>query len=391
MDNNIQNNNPTTSAPTPTPPTEDSPNSTVRILITIVVLLIVTSIGGFIWFVSQGLTLGTKSEPVVADISYSSDLLTDIPQQPRPLGELYLTLTPKSGGYTDSYIYDFDNRTIKQINDAPDPVEHITMFNSFNADGTKQVFFETTAENLKLSASLGKSVMFDLIYSDKVSGHREIIARVANPKGSASVNDSYSVLYTSRTIVATDRPPQANDWTIYLTNRDDSGKWTSRELWVGSSPKWISDNIFYYLKNGGIYIGIVGIEKEERVWSTDGVLGGNSNLAISRDRHKLAWTLPDSGHVYIFSNKYDIDKEYFVLTAENVIHVNAFWAAFSPDGNKIALQTANWNTLRTDPRPRIEIYSIREGSNKQLGIDDKILDIDLDNFVQTGMFLTDWR
>jgi len=69
------------------------------------------------------------------------------------------------------------------------------------------------------------------------------------------------------------------------------------------------------------------------------------------------------------------------------IETNAFWPVVSPDGNFLAVQAVNWETLSDNPQPRLEFYSLLEKNNpKKLE-----LTLDLSAFDQERMFVTDWR
>ncbi len=299
-------------------------------------------------------------------------------------GDLFLTLTPKGGGSTGGYTYSFDSNEVNEISNDDNLDNYISVLYSFNKDSNTRAYVEAQAEDI-----VNKKVNpYSILLSNR--SNKESIETVArlneSPRGPVAVSpDGKQVLYVERApqkeggIIA-----DANELTIHYAKREQEGKWQSQKLWSGVSPKWLNDDLFFYLKNDGIYLGILSEGVEDKVWATTDTLGSNSNLAITNDGRYLAWVLPDAGKVYIFEISYNNKLSIFELNMVQTLNVHAFWAVFSPSGQHLALQTVDWDNLKLDPKPSIQIYSVDFGDNSIFGVD-------LNAFVQESMFLTDWR
>jgi len=336
-------------------------------------------IGTFAWFFMQDMALFR--------VANDGKVVAYIQNTPAPLGELYLTLTPKSGGSTDSYVYDFELKKIRMIADTikndGNPKSYVSLFHSFGRNGVAQTYVGETKDTLATSEGNIYTLFFKKNAGDK---EEKIISFSRPPMGPSVLSpNNQKILYTSR---STGNPEgdiaNSNELTINLAQREENGEWSTRKLRDGTYPQWITNDIFYYLKNDGIYIGTTNTEVEEHIWETKGILGSNSRLSISNDGKYLAWALPPARKVIVFESGYDEELGMFVLNKKYVLKTSAFWLTFSPDSTKLAMQAVDWNTLKTNPNPRIEIYSMNTGKKDAN-------DINLDYFVQTAMFLTDWR
>ncbi len=357
-----------------------SPHALIKTLTTLGILLIVVIIGMFVWVLSQGNSLFNLNNEPLADITYDYDnkSTSTVQDVPTPFGELYLTLTPKTTGATNGYVYDLETSTMRPVMSGGNTSDDLSIFHSFDKSGVRGTY-------LRSSGSIKNP--FVLFFKGGTSAREEKVASLSQPPmGGAVVSPNGSqLLYTGRTEGVSSAPiPNAGETSIILAERKAGGAWSSKRLWGGSSPQWVTDGLFYYLKDDGIYLGLIKQGIEDKVRKTTGALGGNSRLSISNDGKYLAWGLPDTGKVIIFSNKYDDGLKTYVLKEVQTIPASAFWFSFSPDSTKIAMQAVDWGTLETEPNPRIETYSISTG--------EKVLEnIYLDDYLQTAMFLTDWR
>jgi len=343
--------------------------------------VILLMIAVFVWFFIQGIPNIIGNTPVYE--AYKNGVVP-VKDTPSPQGELYLTLTPKSGGPTDGYIYDFKTKNIRPISDATNSADYLSLFYSFDDSGTKNTYIGVSNYSSVISNKNNQLALF--FKNGTFSKEEKILSLSQAPMGPAVISpNAKQILFTQRSKkVKNGSVPNTDDLSIILVKQQKDGKWNSKRLWSGAYPQWVTNGLFYYLKNDGIYLGMLDSNFEDKVWKTNGILASNSRLSISNNKKYLAWTLPGAGKVIIFSSKYDKKIKTFVLKELYTIKTSAFWVVFSPDGTKFAVQAVNWNTLETDPNPRIEIYSTKTGKKAYD-------DISLNYFIQTAMFLTDWR
>lgn len=345
--------------------------STTRIIVSIVALLVLAVAGSFAWLFIQNPQLMPWASQVNRSPITTGDNLWQIDASDSVEGKLYLTLVPKTDEPTkiiSGYTYDLKTSQMQ------DQTAGREIFHSFDPAG-KVMSYMGTAKDSPYA-----------IYFRQVDNQEQIVTLADIPMGAPTISpNTNQILYTERAKEVIDNQvPLTNKLTIHRVKREADGTWSSEELRQGNSPRWVTDQLFYYLKDDGIYLGDVLSSIEHRAWDTSNNMGSNSRLNISKDKRYLAWTLPDNGEVILFENRYDENSKTFSLKMLTTINTSAFWSAFSPDGSKLAVQAVDWATLHTDPKPRIEIYSVQTGQ--------KLLqEVDLNKFIQTSMFLTDWR
>lgn len=168
------------------------------------------------------------------------------------------------------------------------------------------------------------------------------------------------------------------DWSVYVTDFDGN----ETNVGTGAYPHWLPDGVsLLVLRSDGLHLIDTETNTQTKVWST---VGGdvllNTKISLADDGSKIAWSAPDLGTVSIIEVT---SWGPFEGRLTHTINTHAFWSAFSPGGDKLALQAVDWDTLRTDPKPRVEMYDLETKQQMVL--------FDLKDFDQTEMYITDWK
>jgi len=169
-----------------------------------------------------------------------------------------------------------------------------------------------------------------------------------------------------------------NNWNIYVT--DLSGN--EVEVGEGMMPQWFPDGKrLLALGTDGLYVHDLETATATKVWALEGGESlFNMKIDLSKDGSQIAWTLPGAGKVYVFA----VDStESFSGHITHTIDAHAFWAIFSEDGEKLALQEVNVADFENNPQSRVTVYDLAT-------LDATVIK-DLTAYDQEQMFITDWR
>jgi len=120
-----------------------------------------------------------------------------------------------------------------------------------------------------------------------------------------------------------------------------------------------------------------------RFLETSGTTFSNVRIDLSDDNSIIVWNNHQDADVTVIRvNNWGGDVPEIDVIGS--IPVAGFWVAISPDSSTVAVQAVDWENLKTDPRPRIEFYSVDT-------LEKVYDDYPLNEFDQNRMFLNDWR
>jgi len=334
---------------------------------------------GFVgWQILQIRTVSDTSEPSVVAYETPGNDYVGLPQ-----GRIYMTLFSVGDSDLRPYVFDVARNQFSAV-----PVDDFSVALHQTFSGQHTAFVGTTraiydAVNSDADAALQ-------VYSSAI-GSGTAIAQVDRSErrtetsvlGKRSISlseDGTQILFGAYERGRDTLPTTADEWGIYFVD----GSNDAQKIADGMYPNWVDANNFIYLKKDGVYMYDMRTDVETVVWNYSGETQTNMMMHLSEDRRTLAWTLPGNGLVLVLRVT-SVEEPNLEQIAQ--ISTNAFWPVVSPDGNFVAVQAVNWETLTEDPQPRIELYSVQERGNPQ-----KLRSVlDLGAFDQTRLFVTDWR
>jgi Tol biopolymer transport system component len=136
------------------------------------------------------------------------------------------------------------------------------------------------------------------------------------------------------------------------------------------------------LKKDGLYVFDVRGESGEgtKIWDVEGDFAyANMKLAVSPNGKFIAWSAPGKKSIYLISvNSWDP----FSGSMYKVLPYGAYWPIFSPDGEYLAFEEADLSETEVT-NPRLVIYSLKDNQKETV--------LDLNDYYQLSMFITDWR
>lgn len=156
-------------------------------------------------------------------------------------------------------------------------------------------------------------------------------------------------------------------WRVVVTDMSGKEEYVTR----GVSPIFSPDDTkLLVLKEDGLYV--FDLQKNVSANPNEGKVGtlvvpsqGGPNsqtmkLTMSPDDSSLLWSNPKGGKVGL----YTVTWAPFNLTIRRTFDVQAFWSAFSPDGEYVALEEVD---LGVEVRnPRVVVYSLKNEESKQV-------------------------
>lgn len=197
--------------------------------------------------------------------------------------------------------------------------------------------------------------------------------------------DAQKILYMAKSGLG-DNVVNAGEWGIYIVDATS----TPKKVTSGTYPRWIDNNKFIYIADEGLFLYdiVSGTKKELWGMNESGALS-NMRLDLSADSKYIAWSFPDIGKLWVLDVKeWGNESRLPELSLFDEVDVHGFWPVFSPDSRYIAIQAVDWDTLHTNPNPRLQIYALQKENGGVLKkIDWKF---NLDAFEQSKMFITDW-
>jgi hypothetical protein len=286
-------------------------------------------------------------------------------------GTLLLALAERQSDRFYQYELDMATGMLERVNPAFD--ENIFLQ---NRNGTRASFIGSSSAG---SGGASALQVFRATVSGSGLGNIEKLSSVQQERmRSPDISSRGDVLYTALTdpTAGDSTITTAEEWSVFLA----SGSGEPTLVTTGMYPHWVDDDLFIVLKNDGIHLMNVDGSRDEIVWELyEGVALSNMMLHLSENKQTIAWTAPDVGALLIAQvTSWDPLK----VDGESIT-VHGFWPTVSPDGKYVALQTVNWDTAETDPRPRIIVYDAT--TLQEVGTV-----VDLNRFDQEYMFVSDW-
>jgi len=304
-------------------------------------------------------------------------------------GQIFLTLNPKNGDGLAPYVFDIDTNSLKLLGDetVPGKGEVHTLYHSLSSDGAWGSFvgvvdkeYEAAGQNMAV-AQVYRTNLNDAQDMEAAFDQGEAVTYVvAAQKRLPSISRQGEIVYVSRGRGVADKNinplNDAESWVVYYVDNDG----VERFVDFGISPKWVDDAHFVFWKNDGMYLYSVTDSTSKKIWGSHGAILSNMKMDVSDDGRVVAWSAPDSGRVFILEA---LDWSLPSLRLKNIIDTHGFWVAVSPDGTHLAVQEVDWESLSTNPRPRIVFYNLET-------LEKVPFEVDLDAYWQETMFMTDW-
>jgi len=293
---------------------------------------------------------------------------TDIDLSVKPEGKIYLTLKPVVGDLPQS-LYSFDIGTKK--------------LEKLFADHKKGGFITTNKflsgqEDVMAFVSLDEEERSQIFVND-INGDEVIMITEGgaetktNPEWSA---DGEKIAFSTQEPSESISP---EEWSVYVMDLT-----SGEETFVskGTYPKWSPDGKkLLIMKDDGLYLYDVGDNKlNKRVWEVvDGGTYTGMKIGLSPDGSMLAWTNANNGRVVLFKIS---SWNPFTIDVRKQFETHAFWPVFSQDNRFLVVQEIDW-TESDETNPRLVVYDLATGNRETV--------LDLSDYEQEAMFVTDWR
>lgn len=180
---------------------------------------------------------------------------------------------------------------------------------------------------------------------------------------------------------AVEESADVETWKIYTVDTR-----TGAESYItdGAYPQWFPDNTHVLvLRNDGLHIyntkTQTGVNISEAPLHT-GTAQTNMKIDLSRDGSKIAWTLPDEGRALLITLT---TPENPSAVVQKEISAHAFWPVLSENSRHLILHEVDWDTLETDPNPRLVLYDLETDEQEKI--------LDFPGIRPGSIAVTDWR
>jgi hypothetical protein len=301
-----------------------------------------------------------------------------------PSGRLFLSVTPE--GSNRAYPYTFNLQTGEILRGDRDNMQ-LSLQHSISPNNQWIAFLgiSATAFEVAPTGAPERSLQVFVYPYNPLTPLPEIGAALdASTKNTLRNKRTVSVWNDGRTLYAalpddgeapTGRP--VNDWEVHVTHLNG---WNAK-VTDGIYPKWVSDTEFVVLKEDGIYrYNLVTDESVRIIGFPDGFAArANMKMALSPRTDFIAWSMPDESLVTAARLVYNERGALVSADPVGTIETIAFWPIFSEDGRVLALQE-----LMEDGSGKVAFY-------ESATLEKIDYEIALPDFVQTELFVTDWR
>lgn len=380
------------------------------VMVETLIIWMLVGIGVLVWFFSDQFpfTKVSESEPesVVGTTYTQKQLLTDTGIDLK--GWLTLTLVPKGreDGGVETYVYDFTDAQdllYPELNQVPERVAALSFLHTVSSnnawvtyagalDVSDEVEPERVLQIFRAPLSDNGQVTPDVFIKSLTEA--EQVSQQPGQKDTPQVNSLGDVVYS---VLGNASEEGAGYPTAeaYLINHISSTDGQERLLIEGNKPRWVSDTTFVFLRNDGLFSYDVTSRKTHQLLphqTFGGEVRANIGLSVSDDGSLVAIANPNMNKlsVYRVTDWTDPVPEFV-----NMAKVTGFWPTFSPDGSILALQSVDAENVNTDPKPKVVFFKIDRTNTNPTGVSEKALKelpftIDLDQFDQRQMFITDW-
>jgi len=339
--------------------------------------------GGFIFFTSA------PNENEVISVE-SSALLNE------PSGKIYMTLLSKDAalqenpGIPTALAYDLSSKTFTKVFDG--------------GKFSSQHFFSPSGDHvgflgIALSSEQDISDLYSInmyVYQGEVSasGHIRDISNKNSAEGFAKYspaisNDGkilFALLKEGNTTAMDPRFADIttpNVWDIMLIDEGET-----KMVANGVYPHWATPTQFVFLKDDGLYYYDIDRDAEvQLVANTSSTPFSNASmLDVSDSGSLIVWSVPSTGQAFLLEARDWSQDGGPKLYTRNIFKVFGFWPVLSPDEKYFALETIDptiQNSL-TNPKPKLEFYNTETFEKAPL-------EVDLDDYDQMEMYVTDWK
>ncbi len=302
---------------------------------------------------------------IIVGIYFLSPMIPSISRAPS--GEIYMTLLSNDRSHSGVFVYDFeDNNLTPYLFDEDDRTAYVA--SSLSPDGGRVAYSRPIRGGSQMvvkDIASGRELV--------IQGTPEIFSR-RNPTWSP---DGNLLVYQTRKDAA-GGVVNPDGWYIYAYNL-----LAQQERYVvdGFGPTFAPTGELFFLRRDGLYKYSFGdLENGQKIWSMEnGVAQANMMIDVSPNGKKIAWSLPDDGKLMVINI---LSMNPLNLEVDNQLDARGFWPIFSPDSSFLGFQEVDWNS-GIPTNPRLIYFNLRNYR--------KTLVLDLKDYVQTSMFVTDWR
>lgn len=326
------------------------------------------SLQKYLWFVLIVVVLGGVAYVLSTFSSVKNFISVDLPYE----GGIYLSLSPEGGDYTGIYRFDFETKDLEKYYTYPG-MSNINP--SFMDDGSMLISSNRQTDGI-YNDSKDPAVL--QIFKLTTTGKLEQLTNSLTyfKREPTLVSSLNGVVYSARPTkesVGYD----LNAWNVYFS----SGAQQEELLVSGAHPLVSPDEKFMLvLRADGIYRFEFKTRMATPVVTGDELLlGTNVTLDLSKDGKLLAIASPDEGRLYIA--EITSWEPFSINLSRYMDNLYGFWPVFSPDGTAVAIEEVDWNE-GSPLNPRLVVYSLVSEDREVL--------FDLNDFIQTRMFVDGW-
>ena len=310
----------------------------------------------------EAVTVITKTEKKVEVFPVEE---CDPQKLPKMEGKIYLSLMKKGEKEINIYQFDVEKEELRKF------LSNAFVVN-FSRDKEKIVF---------VSGEPGNSQIF---IADSDGKNIQQVTKSKDEEGVIKMRPMFSpdgkeIVFTKKKVMS---DILADEWDVFISDL----KGNERFLTSGIMPTFSPDGKYILiLKSPGIYLLNLKTNELERVIELRDennklILGQvNMMLSLSKDGKKLALTHVDRGEIYLF---HITSWEPFRYKLKGIIKSVGFWNTFSPDGNYLAIQTADISEEGETINPRLSVLetcTLKE-----------VFSFDLGDYEPYEMWLTEW-
>ncbi|MBL4644655.1 MAG: hypothetical protein JKX80_02195 [Candidatus Pacebacteria bacterium] len=308
-------------------------------------------------------------------------------------GVLYLSLAEPDERFSQAYTFDMATRELKK--ETAPIVIALSVFKDFSPDGNVQAFIGSTEKDMRTSSNFDEALQVYIskngISESETGNFNQVpsinkITDVNTPfKLDLSVGNDGRVLFSARgDLFSSAQEPNgifspAKNWSIYIVAEGTEPKFVIN----GLHPKWIDDSKFLYMGEGGLFMFDMNKQRGVQFFRTPNEVLSNINIDLSDDTTTIVWNNRNDEDVTVMKVS-DWNVEVPQLVFVGSIATQGFWVAISPDSSTLAVQAVDWETIDTNPNPRIEFYSLST-------LEKVYKDYSLNEFDQNRMFMSDWK
>lgn len=355
------------------PPIQEVPTPSRRVpspaLLGFLLLVVLVSAGGWVWYEITRKNFFSKELLKGEDVGDIRDLQKENEQDPVLSGTLLLTLREKGASTFHPYAYDFETGNLLRVESVGDTAMNITP-----SPDASQAAFSARRGDIRHIVVIESGREYAVSYNT--------LAFKREPRWSS---DGTRIAYVATDARDAHVAHQAEGWSVYVARADGSGE---EYVGAGYAPVFSPDGRkVLFIRADGLYLFDLEDKTSKKVWE---IVGGDAHshmkLSLSPDFSTLAWSdhhgFREAGVLALFT----IDSwEPFSMSPSAHLITPAVFSAFSPDGSRLAFQTAVATTTPAGAAllyPKIFLYSLRTGAMAAI--------LDLDGFDPSFLWVDAW-